>query len=325
MLKKAEEEKAELTAENSSLRNAVVDSKARIAGYEQSLGALRAEKKKAEKKISELEHFNRELRAYGDEEHFLRKALEEYVVANTALTKELIRQLYANSRSEKASELEKKGICVSPAADRPSDSPDTLKAETAGGKRGRREGTADFECIPGKAETVDTVPKETPVCESCGIPMDERGAQEFYKLSYVPNYFEDPLHRPLLCLSALRKDIRHLGEGRRRLRAQRLHPEPRGLPFLSLLRSLSSEEPSARRPRPVGIPSLQDAHREILLHDGEGLRPHRSEDEGGPEEGPCGPHRRDPLQLPRSREPHQLLLGGHNRGVGAFEDHALPL
>ena len=32
MLKKAEEEKAELTAENSSLRNAVVDSKARIAG-----------------------------------------------------------------------------------------------------------------------------------------------------------------------------------------------------------------------------------------------------------------------------------------------------
>ena len=49
MLKKAEEEKAELTAENSSLRNAVVDSKARIAGYEQSLGALRAEKKKAEK------------------------------------------------------------------------------------------------------------------------------------------------------------------------------------------------------------------------------------------------------------------------------------
>ena len=189
MLKKAEEEKAELTAENSSLRNAVVDSKARIAGYEQSLGALRAEKKKAEKKISELEHFNRELRAYGDEEHFLRKALEEYVVANTALTKELIRQLYANSRSEKASELEKKGICVSPAADRPSDSPDTLKAETAGGKRGRREGTADFECIPGKAETVDTVPKETPVCESCGIPMDERGAQEFYKLSYVPGYF----------------------------------------------------------------------------------------------------------------------------------------
>ena len=36
MLKKAEEEKAELTAENSSLRNAVVDSKARIAGYEQT-------------------------------------------------------------------------------------------------------------------------------------------------------------------------------------------------------------------------------------------------------------------------------------------------
>ena len=30
MLKKAEEEKAELTAENSSLRNAVVDSKARL-------------------------------------------------------------------------------------------------------------------------------------------------------------------------------------------------------------------------------------------------------------------------------------------------------
>ena len=36
-----------------SLRNAAVDSKARSAGYEQSLGAVRAEKKKAEKRNAE--------------------------------------------------------------------------------------------------------------------------------------------------------------------------------------------------------------------------------------------------------------------------------
>lgn len=196
MLKKAEARNAALAAEVSSLRNGAADSQARIAGYEKDLGILRDEKKKAERrdaenrrKISELEHVNGELRAYGDEEHFLRKALERYVVANKVLTRELIRQLYANSRSEKTSELAKKGICVSPAADHPSDSPDTLKSETEGRKRGRREGTADFGCIPGKAETVDTAPGKTPVCESCGIPMDEKGAQEFYKLSYVPGYF----------------------------------------------------------------------------------------------------------------------------------------
>jgi transposase len=189
MLKKSEARNAALAAEVSSLRNGAADSKARIAGYEKDLGILRDEKKKAEKKISELSHASDQLRAYGDEEHFLRTVLERYLVANKVLTRELIRQLYANSRSEKTSELAKKGICVSPAADHPSDSPDTVKSETEGRKRGRREGTVDFDCIPGKTETVDTAPSKTPVCESCGVTMDEKGAQEFYKLSYVPGYF----------------------------------------------------------------------------------------------------------------------------------------
>lgn len=188
-LKRAEKRNAALAAENSSLRNDAICSKAEIAGYRSRLKEAEKRNTAKDRKISELSHAADGLKAYGDEEHFLRITLEKFVVANTALTKELIRKIYAGSQSEKASELAKKGICVSSETDHPSDSPDTMKSETAGRKRGRREGSVNFECIPGKAETVDTAPKDTPVCPDCEAAMDEKGAQEFWKLSYVPGYF----------------------------------------------------------------------------------------------------------------------------------------
>jgi septal ring factor EnvC (AmiA/AmiB activator) len=135
MLKKSEARNAALAAEVSSLRNGAADSKARIAGYEKDLGILRDEKKKAEKKISELSHASDQLRAYGDEEHFLRTVLERYLVANKVLTRELIRQLYANSRSEKTSELAKKCRIKSPDSFQTVMSPSYLSFSKSGSDR----------------------------------------------------------------------------------------------------------------------------------------------------------------------------------------------
>ena len=310
MLKKAEEEKAELTAENSSLRNAVVDSKARIMPVRAEPRSAEGGEEEGGEKDIRARAFQQELRAYGDEEHFLRTVLERYLVANKVLTRELIRQLYANSRSEKTSELAKKGICVSPAADRPSDSPDTLKAETVRGKRAR--GTADFECIPGRRRRSTLVPKERPCAKAAGSRWTKGEPRSSTssptspttsKTRYIVHCYVCPHCGKTYDTSEKAEDAYGLSGCTPSL----------GAFFPICYGAYLPRNRSARRPRPVGIPSLKTLIVRYCSMTAKVFAPIAARMKEDLRKAHVVHIDETPLQLPRSREPHQLLLGGHNR------------